>query len=147
MFNITSLVEKLNNQFGGQVELAENGQSIFAKREHIVNLLKALKEQHGYKRLIDLTAVDYEANYEVVYHLINDEMQLLAIRVKLDKNDSVIPSITSIWEAANSQEREAYDLMGITFEGHNNLTRILCPDDFVGHPLQKSFKLDKVSRF
>jgi NADH-quinone oxidoreductase subunit C len=58
-----------------------------------------------------------------------------------------MPSIVSLWMAADPQEREVYDMMGIIFEGHGNLTRILCPDDFEGHPLQKSFKLDKVSRF
>jgi NADH-quinone oxidoreductase subunit C len=139
MLNIAGLIEQLNN--------SENGQVIFADKENIVELLKVLKEQHKYSRLIDLTAVDYETHYEVVYHLINDEMKLLAVRVKLEKSDSVIPSITSLWEAANAQEREVYDLMGIAFEGHADLKRILCPDDFVGHPLQKSFKLNTVNRF
>jgi NADH-quinone oxidoreductase subunit C len=147
MFDITNLIEKLNGHFEGELELSENGQAIYAQKQHIVQLIKMLKEEFNYTRLIDITSVDYEVRYEVVYHLINNEMKLIAIKVKFEKEDNVIPSIVSIWKAADPQEREIYDLMGIVFEGHENLTRILCPDDFVGHPLQKNFKLDKVSRF
>jgi NADH-quinone oxidoreductase subunit C len=147
MFDITNLLEKLNGNFEGQLELSENGQAIYAKRLHIVQLLQTLKEKYNYIRLVDITSADYEDRYELVYHLTDNKAGLLAIKVKLPKDDSVIPSIVSIWEAANTQEREIYDLMGIVFEGHGNLTRILCPDDFVGHALQKSYKLEKVSRF
>lgn len=147
MFNITSLFEKLNSRLKEKAELPEGGQAIYVKRESIIELLKTIKEETNFKRLADITSVDYEDRYEVVYHLLDDEANLLKIVVKLEKNDMVIPSIVGLWKAADSQEREVYDLMGIVFEGHGNLTRILCPDDFVGHPLQKSFKLDKVSRF
>jgi NADH-quinone oxidoreductase subunit C len=147
MFDITNLLEKLNSNFVGQIQLSENGQAIYAKTQHIVQLLQTLKEKYNYVRLVDITAVDYEDRYEVVYHLTDNEAALLAIKVKLQKDNNIIPTIVSIWEAANTQEREIYDLMGIVFEGHGNLTRILCPDDFAGHALQKSYKLDKVSRF
>jgi NADH-quinone oxidoreductase subunit C len=147
MFDITNLLEKLNSNFEGQIQLSENGQAIYAKTQHIVQLLQTLKEKYNYVRLVDITAVDYEDCYEVVYHLTDNEAALLAIKVKLQKDNNIIPTIVSIWEAANTQEREIYDLMGIVFEGHGNLARILCPDDFVGHALQKSYKLDKVSRF
>ena len=96
---------------------------------------------------MDITSADYEDRFEVVYHLVNDEVRLLTVKVKLEKSDSIEPSIVSIWRYADLMEREIYDLMGITFEGHKNLKRILNCEDFVGHPLQKSFKLDVVSRF
>jgi NADH-quinone oxidoreductase subunit C len=147
MIDITNLLDKLNGNFEGQLELSENGQAIYVKRQHIVQLLQALKENYNYARLVDITSADYEDRYEVVYHLTDNQAALLAIKVKLEKDDNVIPSIVSIWKAADTQEREIYDLMGIIFEGHGNLTRILCPDDFIGHPLQKSYKIDKVSRF
>ncbi len=147
MFDITNLLEKLNSNFEGQLELSENCQAIYAKRHHIVKLLQMLKDKYNYTRLVDITSADYEDRYEVVYHLTDNKTELLAIKVKLEKDDNVIPSIVSIWKAADPQEREIYDLMGIVFEGHGNLTRILCPDDFEGHALQKSYKLDRVSRF
>lgn len=68
--------------------------------------------------------------------------ELIRIKVKLNEKLE-IPSLTKYWLAANVQEREAYDLFGINFIGHPDLKRILCPDDFVGHPLRKDFKVEK----
>jgi NADH-quinone oxidoreductase subunit C len=147
MIDINSLVEKLNVPFKGGVELSENGQTIIAKRENILEVIKTLKEKFNYIRLMDVTSADYEDRFEVVYHLMNDEIMLLTLKVKLEKNDNVIPSIISVFRYADNMEREIFDLMGITFKGHENLKRILNPEDFVGHPLRKSFKLDVVSRF
>jgi NADH-quinone oxidoreductase subunit C len=147
MIDTNVLVEKLNESFSGRLELSENGQAVIAKREDIVEVLRTLKEKFNYIRLMDETSVDYEDRFEVVYHLMNDEIKLLAVKVKLDKNDNKIPSVTPVWRYADSMEREIYDLMGIVFEGHGNLKRILNPEDFEGHPLQKSFKLDIVERF
>ncbi len=63
----------------------------------------------------------------------------LAVRVVTDRNDPHIPSVAHVWAAADWHEREAFDLMGIIFDGHPNLERILCPDDWVGHPLRKDY--------
>jgi NADH-quinone oxidoreductase subunit C len=147
MIDTSILVEKLNITLKGKVELAENGQAIYSNRESIAGVLKTLKEKFNYIRLMDVTAVDYEDRFEVVYHLLNDEIELLAVKVKLEKSHNVIPSAVSVWRYAEEMEREIYDLMGIVFEGHENLKRILNTEDFVGHPLQKSFKLDVVNRF
>ncbi|MFL0246020.1 NADH-quinone oxidoreductase subunit C [Candidatus Clostridium stratigraminis] len=147
MVDINNLLEELNKHFNGQLVLSENGQAIYVTRENIVDVLKLLKEELGFGRLADITSADYEDRFEVIYHLLNVKAELLAVKVKLQKDDMEIPTITPVWKAADPQEREIYDLMGITFKGHENLTRILCVDDFVGHPLQKSFKLDKVNRF
>lgn len=64
-----------------------------------------------------------------------------AAKVLADRDDPRIPSVADVWPAANWHEREAYDLMGIVFEGHSNLTRILCPDDWQGHALRKDYKM------
>jgi NADH-quinone oxidoreductase subunit C len=147
MIDIASVVERLNESFEGQLELSENGQAIYANRENIVDVLKSLKEDMGYKRLADVTSADYEDRFEMVYHLVNDEIKLLEVKVKLAKDDNRIPTAASVWRYADTMEREIFDLMGIVFEGHENLKRILNTEDFEGHPLQKSFKLDVASRF
>ena len=63
-----------------------------------------------------------------------------AVRVVVDRNDPHIPTVSTIWPAADWHEREAFDLMGIVFDGHPDLTRILCPDDWEGHPLRKDYE-------
>jgi len=62
-----------------------------------------------------------------------------AVRVEVDRDNPVIPSVAHVWSAADWHEREALDLMGITFSGHPDPRRILCPDDWVGHPLRKDY--------
>lgn len=63
-----------------------------------------------------------------------------AVRIEVDRNQPVIPSVSHVWPAAEWHEREAFDLMGITFSGHPDLRRILCADDWVGHPLRKDYE-------
>ncbi len=68
------------------------------------------------------------------------ERQAFAVKVVVPRSDPRIPSVADVWPAAEWHEREAYDLMGIVFEGHPNLRRILCPDDWTGHPLRKDYE-------
>ncbi len=63
-----------------------------------------------------------------------------AVRIETDRSAPSIPSVASVWAAADWHEREAFDLMGIDFPGHPDLRRILCPDDWVGHPLRKDYE-------
>ena len=147
MYDITLLVKKLNILIDGKIEISGDGQSLYAHKDNIVELMQILKETFIYIMLVDITAVDYNNRFEMVYHLLNEDAAILRVKVKLEKCSSAIPSIVSVWRAADVQEREVYDMMGIVFEGHNNLKRILCKDDFEGHPLRKDFKLDIVSRF
>jgi NADH-quinone oxidoreductase subunit B/C/D len=101
-----------------------------------------------YQRLDDLTAIDESArrqpqnypDYTMVYHLLSfDSASRLRLKVPLQGQDPVTRSITDIWPSANWYEREVFDLMGIRFEGHPNLSRIIMPPDWQGHPLRKSY--------
>lgn len=64
----------------------------------------------------------------------------IAIKIRVNRDDPHIPSVADVWPAANWHEREAYDLLGIIFDGHPDLRRILCCDDWVGHPLRKDYE-------
>lgn len=78
---------------------------------------------------------------EVVYHLYSyANRQSLSVKVKTDRESSVVPSVVDLWKGADWNERETYDLLGIHFEGHPNLKRILLPDEWEGHPLRKDYQ-------
>lgn len=112
------------------------------KKEYLLDLCKYLKENLDFDHLSSISGVDYPERFEVVYHLWSYSKQcLLTLKTSLSKDSPNIQSVTSIWRGANWHEREAYDLFGIIFENHPNLTRILLPEDWAGHPLRKDFKL------
>jgi NADH-quinone oxidoreductase subunit C len=101
-----------------------------------------LRDELGYDYLTDVTAVDWPDRFEVVYHLYGiQRMQgLLTLKVPLtDKAKPAVPSVVDIWKSADLHERECYDLMGIRFEGHPRLKRIMMWEGFEGHPLRKDY--------
>ena len=107
------------------------------------NLIKALFDE-GYEMMMDLTAVDWfrkkEPRFEVVVNLLSLSKNLRkTIKVQVQDDTLTIPSITDIYPGANFYEREVFDMFGVIFENHPELTRILMPDDWVGHPLRKDY--------
>ena len=95
--------------------------------------------------LMCLSGVDYPGEdpprLEVVYHLFSYEHRhRFVLKVRLDREQPKLPSVEDTWGVANWHEREAYDLLGILFEGHSDLRRILLPDDWQGHPLRKDWE-------
>lgn len=146
--NRAELVEELNTKFGYCADIYEDNtnQSIKATADKIAMVMGELKNNPKYKLdiLMNLSSVDYKDNFTIVYHLNSLEyLHKLTVKVELDRNNPVIPSITSVYSSANVQEREVYDLMGIVFTGHPNLKRILLTDEFVGHPLRKDFVMQE----
>jgi NADH-quinone oxidoreductase subunit C len=116
--------------------------------EHARVTLAALKEQ-GYASLCFLSAVDHlatpvqqppPARYEVVYQLRNiSTHHEVRVRVFVPEDNPRVASIQDLFGPANWDERETWDMFGIEFEGHPDLTRILMPEDWVGHPLRRDF--------
>jgi len=96
--------------------------------------------------LSDLSAVDrfpIEPRFELNYHLLSlERKERLRLRVRLPGAEPFVPSVTSIWPTANWHERETFDLFGIRFQGHPDLTRILMPDEWEGHPLRKDYPVE-----
>lgn len=100
-----------------------------------------LRDSLGFEHLSMISAVEYESRFEVVYHISSWSQKLvLELITTTPKDDPTVDSISSIWGGANWQEREAYDLMGMRFNNHPNLERILLPRDYMYHPLRKDFK-------
>jgi NADH-quinone oxidoreductase subunit C len=109
----------------------------------IVDLCRHLKDSEQYVRLSGITAVDMlpsEPRFEVIYHLHSLERnQRLRLKCRVSGANPEIDSATGVWRAANWYEREVYDMFGITFRNHPNLTRILMPIDWEGYPLRKDY--------
>ena len=116
--------------------------------------MQLLRDAPGckFEQLIDICGVDYSAyrdtvwnglRYGVVSHLLSVSLNQ-RVRVKVfcpDDDFPVVPSVTALWSSANWFEREAFDLYGIVFEGHDDLRRILTDYGFIGHPFRKDFPL------
>jgi NADH:ubiquinone oxidoreductase subunit C len=102
----------------------------------------------GYDTFVDLTAVDHFADaprFEVVVNIISmTEVERLIITTRVPYDSPTVPTLTGVYVGANFFEREAYDLLGVVFEGHPDLTRILLPDEWVGHPLRKDYDIGAI---
>jgi NADH-quinone oxidoreductase subunit C len=110
---------------------------LVAKAAELLNAHPELKLTY----LRNLAGSDMETHMEVIYHILRlEDMQEYCIKVKTDRNAPSVPSVTPIWNAADWNEREVYDLLGIDFPGHPNLVRIMMADNWVGHPLRKDYE-------
>jgi NADH-quinone oxidoreductase subunit C len=88
------------------------------------------------------SGVDYKDRevIQVVYHLYSYEHRhSIVLKVDAPRDNPVVPTVENVWKAANWLEREIYDLLGVVFEGHSDLRRLLMPEDWIGHPLRKDF--------
>jgi NADH-quinone oxidoreductase subunit C len=142
--------ERFPDQVLGSVSYA--GQvGVSVKKDRIQDICRYLHDDAALRmdHLADLTAVDYSAypgdggpRFEVVYNMISTEHRhRIRLKVRLPEEDPRIDTVTPVWNTANWHERETYDLMGIVFNGHPDLRRILLPEDWEGHPLRKEYPL------
>jgi len=141
-FTIEKMVEDLQGQLGDKLKTSTD--SFFTKLEidklQLKLLMRELRDKFGFNHLANLTAVDYSEDFELVYHLYSiPDNNKVCVKTRVPRNSAELDSLIDIWPTADWQEREVYDLMGIKFQGHPNLIRVLLPDDFTGHPLRKDF--------
>ena len=120
-----------------------NRDSIFVKPEAVRKIISFLNITPGFEFdfLNSVTAVDYFDYFEVVYHLTSlKNNHSLVVKTRLyGREDLALPSIIAIYQGADYQEREVYDLLGIKFEGHPRMKRIVTWEGFEGHPLRKDY--------
>ena len=132
-------------------------QLAFPGRETYRTMVAAFRDA-GFELCSDLCAVDYLSHpgrslpegmtaerFEVVVNLLSlSSRRRVRIRVQVPESDPTVDSIVEIYPGADSMEREAYDMVGILFEGHPDMTRILMPEDWEGHPLRKDYGVGRV---
>ncbi len=161
------LISKLSEKFGSAIQggnLDAIDPWIEVSAEAIVDVCRYLRDEPGleFGMLNCISGVDYfepdekkaqkvdwEPHFELVYHLSSITLKhTLVLKIILPRwKDDIegqlpeVPSVVGIWSTADWHEREVYDLAGVQFVGHPNLRRILCPEDWVGHPLRKDYKM------
>ena len=136
------VARQVEKQFPGCIAEAE-ADSLLIKADSLLEVAAYLKDTAGldFDYLSSVTAVDYLDCFEVVYHLtsIKHNHRLVLKTRCYERENPTLPSVVGLWQTADFQEREIYDLFGISFSGHPNLKRIVLWEGFEGHPLRKDF--------
>ena len=149
MIDLVGLEKKINSELTTKIKKSEirHGQLYLnIDREDLINVTLFIKsnENTKFRQLMDITVVDYPENsqrFKVVYLFLSHEFNQRIILSYLINENEVIPSLTSIYPAANWMEREVFDMYGVKFKDHPDLRRILTDYGFEGHPLRKDFPL------
>ena len=149
MNSLNDLEKKINSELTTKIKNSEINHSqlyinIDSKDLIDVSLFIKSNENTKFRQLIDITVVDYPENikrFKVVYLFLSHEFNQRIILSYLINENEVIPSLTSIYPAANWMEREVFDMYGVKFKNHPDLRRILTDYGFEGHPLRKDFPL------
>ena len=149
MQNLIDLEKKINSELTTKIkktEIRHEQLYINIDNEDLIDVTLFIKsnENTKFRQLIDITVVDYPENaqrFKVVYLFLSHEFNQRIILSYLISENEVIPSLTSIYPAANWMEREVFDMYGVRFKDHPDLRRILTDYGFEGHPLRKDFPL------
>jgi len=122
-----------------------NAEGFVIRPDEVEDVLSTLKQEAGFDHLSCITAQDYQDRYESIYHLkkYDDPTQELSVVVPTARDNPVSESAASVFDTANWHEREAYDLVGVEYEDHPDLRRILLPETWQGHPLSLDYNQDK----
>lgn len=152
--SLVLLQQQLEKSFGGfaKIDARLNELTMTVPADHYLQTATQLRDEpiFAFEQLIDLCGVDYQSygdtvwsglRFGVVSHLLSVSKNWRVRLIVLVSNDDfpVIPSLMNVWSSANWYEREAFDLFGIIFEGHDDLRRILTDYGFIGHPFRKDF--------
>jgi NADH-quinone oxidoreductase subunit C len=147
---VSDALEAVYPDFGGAVTkvVIDRGEITFhVKREHLLTLARTLRDDPAlrFELMSSMSGVDYLGTtnrLHAVYHLTSMTFRRrIRLEVSVPVEDPHMPSVTSVYPTADWQERETWDMFGIVFDGHPGLTRIMMPDDWVGHPQRKDYPL------
>lgn len=151
--------ESVPERYGMPLTQSRGQDVLHPKREDLIALAEALRDEHEFRMCVDVTAVDYLVHeaprdlpegvepqrYEVVIGLLSHtRRERLRLRVQVPEDDPTVPSLFDVYPGSEALEREVYDMFGISFEGHPDPTRILMPENWEGHPLRKQYPVGTI---
>ena len=136
------LARRLAEAVPGAVE-DSNERDVWVTPDSVLDVCQFLKEDPDlrFDYLVSVSAVDYIEHFEVVYHLVSmAHNHGTVVKTRCwGREEPSVPSVTGVWQGADFQEREVYDLMGVRFTGHSNLKRLLLWEGYPGHPQRKDY--------
>ena len=146
--NSSEAVEKIETRFQDNILLKNSFRdelSLTVSKDSLIEIMTFCRNDLGFDYLVDLTAVDNlgtNPRYEVVYELYSySDSCHLRIKVGVDESEREVSSVVGLWPTANWHEREAFDMIGVTFSGHPDMRRILMWEGYPYYPLRKDFPL------
>ena len=146
--NSSEAVEKIETRFQDNILLKNSFRdelSLTVTKDSLIEIMTFCRNDLGFDYLVDLTAVDNlgtNPRYEVVYELYSySDSCHLRIKVGVDESEREVSSVVDLWPTANWHEREAFDMIGVTFSGHPDMRRILMWEGYPYYPLRKDFPL------
>lgn len=114
--------------------------NVFCDKAKLVDVANFVKHELGFSHPNMCTAIDTKEAIEVLWHVDNViDDKIIILRTSTDRDNSEVQSLTPVWKGMNWHERETYDLVGVKFEGHPDLRRLLLPDNWEGHPLREDY--------
>ena len=145
---VSGTVDALRERLGEAVEdvvVYAGEHTVRLGKDRLVEACRFLSSDLGFTYLADMGGIDRftdEDRYEVFYNLVNMEGgKRIRIKIRVDEESMSVPTVTDVYPAANWNERECYDMFGITFDGHPDMRRMFMPEDFEYYPLRKEFPL------
>ena len=153
----TEPVVEVPTRYGVPVSDSRGQAVVHPSRDEFLDTVGAIRDD-GFNVLIDVTAVDYlqsggrdlphgvaPERFELVVGLLSHaKRERIRLRVQVPEDDTSVPSLFDLYPGSEALERETYDMFGITFDGHPDLTRILMPEDWTGHPLRKDYGVGSI---
>ena len=136
--------EKLSDKIESVEVLQKNHVVVIVKKESLIEVAETLRDEYGFIYPSAAGGMDYpdDNRMQMMYYVMNPETNLQVIlKVNVPRDDLVLPTMTVVWDAMSYHEREAWEMFGFEFEGHDNMIPLLLPPDWKGgHPLRKDFK-------
>jgi NADH:ubiquinone oxidoreductase subunit C len=151
MLTEEEIITSLKNRFGGKIYnvVIAKDRRVFVEvdRSIIREALSYMKNSLGFDHLSTITGLDSGRELELVYHIVRENSLVVSLKTKISKTDPRIDSVSDVYIVAELYEREVYDILGVKFEGHPNLSRLILPEDWPEdlHPLKKDVTLEQIT--